>query len=146
MKRRSRESRFVTVTGRTIATGRITRASHAVSGKHDGKPLPLHLQCHPPALTPTSHNPACLKMRRQHVGLALRLPYTMEQILNGEGLERQGRYALQTCGNPALPATTHYQHRVIGYTDDVILGLAYKRKAATRYVWLEVIDNEGEAP
>lgn len=50
--------RYVTKTGRAIRTGRTTRASLSVR-RPAVKPLPLHLQCHPPALYRTTHNPAC---------------------------------------------------------------------------------------
>lgn len=48
----------VTPTGRAKSPGRVTRASLAVK-RPAGAPLPLHLQCHPKALTRTSHNPGC---------------------------------------------------------------------------------------
>lgn len=45
--------------GRAKGPGKWTRRSLAVSRKHDGKPLPFHLQVHPMRMTPTSRNPDC---------------------------------------------------------------------------------------
>lgn len=45
--------------GRAKGPGKWTRRSLSVSRKHDGKPLPLHLQIHPMRMTPTSRNPDC---------------------------------------------------------------------------------------
>lgn len=53
-------SRYVTKTGRAKSPGRVTRKSLALSRGHDGRPLPIELQCHPKKLSPTKINPGCL--------------------------------------------------------------------------------------
>lgn len=51
---------WVTPTGRAKSPGRVTRASLTAGGrKHSGRPLPLHIACHPRALDPTPRNPGC---------------------------------------------------------------------------------------
>lgn len=56
-------SKYVTKTGRAISPGTVTRRSALYSTKRDQKPLPIHLQVHPKALTRTSRNPGCLTYR-----------------------------------------------------------------------------------
>lgn len=52
-------SKYVTKTGRAISPGTVTRRTALYSTKRDQKPLPIHLQVHPKALTRTPVNPGC---------------------------------------------------------------------------------------
>lgn len=128
------KTRWVTPTGRCKGPGRATRASHKVRRSSNCPPLPIHLQCHPVALTKTPRHPGCLKNAQPHWGLGMYgLDVTREEMLCGEGLDLRGRYSL------VHKATGD----VLGLTDDITLAMAYKVRAAARALYLEVVDNAG---
>ncbi len=110
----------VTPTGRAISEGRATRATYSVKRAHDGKPLPLHLQCHPIPLTRTPKHPKC-ETYNTYAGLALRMQrdWGVLSFINGKGLKRKGKY--QIVGE-----------KIYGYTDDPIFAKAW-RSAANHY-------------
>lgn len=129
---RSVKSRWVTKTGRSTSPGRVTRAGQRVK-RPKAKPLPMHLQCHPKALTPTPRNPGCFKGGSPHWGLGhYTMEWTREEMLCGEGLDLRGRYSLvhEATGD------------VLGLTDDIIYAMAYKVRGEARALYLEVVDNE----
>lgn len=116
----------VTITGRAISAGSVTRASYGVSRSHNGRPLPTHLQCHPKSLTPTPRNPACYT-HTSYAGLAARMreEHGTFWFLNGQGLNGSGRYQL---GN-------------LGFTDDPVYAKAWQIAANSHGINVEVIDN-----
>jgi hypothetical protein len=110
----------------------VTRASLAVK-RPGAKPLPMHLQCHPKALTKTPRNPGCIKNHEPHWGLGrFGLTQTREEMLAGEGLDLTGRFSI------VHTATGD----VLGLTDDVTLAMAFKVRGEQRALYLEVVDNE----
>jgi len=119
---RNAKSRHVTKTGRAISQGSVTRASHSVraTNRKQEQPLPLHMMCHPKALTPTPLHPDCGIPNQAHRGIALSLSRTMApaQFIRGKGLSRKsGRFTL------------YIQGRVRGYSDDPMYSLAYANAA-----------------
>jgi hypothetical protein len=129
---RNAKNRWVTKTGRCNAPGRVTRAVYGVRRQHDGKPLPIHLQCHPKALAPTPVNPGCMTYKNRAWGRALNLVYTSSEIMAGKGLKRKARFALVWVQGL----------KQLGCLADALDAMAYARHAATKRITLEVIDNE----
>lgn len=127
-------SRFVTRTGRVIAPGIVTRASLKIRtrNRHQEKPLPIHLQCHPKALSPTTRNPLCQTFKAPHITHGLRLAdsLTVQQLLRGKGLRHKGRFELG-----GLKTASRF-------TDDIRQAMSYQTAADVLIkLPLEVIDN-----
>lgn len=132
--RREKATRWVTPNGRCKAPGRVTRASLAMrrNARGDlGRPLPIHLQCHPKALSPTSRNPDCLTYGNRALGMSFGLTWSAQEIMRGCGLRRKARFALVWVQGL----------RQLGCLDDALAAMAYAKHAATKRVTLEVIDN-----
>lgn len=55
----------ITRTGRALSPGRVTRKSKLVRtrARNQDRPLPISLQCHPKALSPTPVHPVCMTYR-----------------------------------------------------------------------------------
>lgn len=116
-------SRYVTRTGRVIAPGVVTRASKLLRSRSrkQEKPLPIHLQCHPKALSPTTRNPGCLTNKHGYICTGYDLAYllTVQQLTKGEGLCAAGRFELSglKCRNR--------------FTDDPVYAMAFRIAAET---------------
>ena len=128
---------YITRTGRALSPGTVTRASLAIRRTHrkQGKPLPLHLQCHPKRQTPTPVHPQCetfhgLAVRRVVHGQMAR---TVGRVyfLSGIGLKGHGHVTLYV--QAADTAAYEYKH------DDPADALAWARAARSIGVSVEVV-------
>lgn len=118
---RSAKSRYVTKYGRAIGAGKVTRAQHLVRtrARRQERPLPLSMQCHPMAQTPTPLHPNCAtpKLWGGHF-IRIRDAFTPGSFIAGFGLSRKPkRFAL------------YVQGKRRGYTDDINYGLGWVRAA-----------------
>ena len=79
--------KYTTKTGRALPHGRTTRRSKLVRTRSRGqeRPLPLNMQCHPQALTPTPRNVGCLPTDPVRAYYA-RLPDNRQHYIEGRGL------------------------------------------------------------
>ena len=119
------------VTGRAISPGRVTRKSTLLRNKSDCPPLPIHLQCHPKRLTPTSRNPQChTYVLWQGKGRSLAQQTARESFYKGKGLHKAGRFELKSPNG-----------RIYGYHDDAIAAFAWKQAAIIHAINVEVLDN-----
>lgn len=124
----------VTITGRAISPGRVTRASYGVRRGNLGKPLPVHLQCHPVALTPTPRNPGCATYVSYPV-LALKLQNEHGTLWfsSGKGLTDKGKYLIE--GYDSLGT---YR---MGYTDDPIYAKAWQSAAQHHGIHVDILED-----
>jgi len=125
--------RKVTKTGRAISPGTVTRKSQSVKRRFKGasRPLPLNLQCHPKALKPTPINPGCYAYSRQNGrSYEYRRALGAIGILNGEKLQKSGKYRIELSGKP------------LGFLDDVVSAVAYRSAGRSLSIELEIIENE----
>lgn len=127
-------NRFVTSTGRAISPGRVTRASKLLRNKSSCRPLPIHLQCHPKRMAPTSINPGCQTYTRwRGAGLHFANVTDRASMFKGKGLHKTGRFALQSV----------LDGHIYGYTDNANEAFAWKQAAIIHAIHVEVIDNDG---
>lgn len=114
--------KYVTKTGRAIGEGRVTRASKLIRKRPRGmvgRPLPLEVSCHPMRMSPTPVNPDCVTLATHYgAGARMAAQYTRKDMVAGEYLAKQGKYAVECSING-----------IVGYTDDPVFGLAYTRAA-----------------
>lgn len=81
----------VTKHGRAISLGRVFRRCQLVRTRcrHQEQPLPVELQCHPKALTPTPVHPNCRSSAAwRGRAQAMMRDWTKRQMLSGIGLLR----------------------------------------------------------
>jgi hypothetical protein len=129
---------YITRTGRALSPGTVTRASLAIRRTHrkQGKPLPLHLQCHPKRQTPTPVHPGCqtfatLAVRRVVHGQMART-FGRVYFASGIGLKGHGHVTLYVQdGADGTPYT--YKH------DEPADALAWARAARSVGVSVEVV-------
>lgn len=89
---------YVTKTGRAPRLGRTTRKSLAVK-RPKAKPLPMHLQCHPPTLHRTPTHPHCSTFEQRTGGM---LDIALFQTLlfrEGQGLSKSGPIRVEVDGH-----------------------------------------------
>lgn len=126
-------SKYVTVTGRAISPGRVTRRSKLLRNKSSDKPLPIWLQCHPKRLSPTSRNPNCQTYTRwAGIGVHMANVTDRDSFFKGKGLHKAGRFTVKDAGSD----------RVYGYSDNAVEAFAWKQAAMIHAIFTEVIDNE----
>lgn len=121
-----------TATGRAISPGRVTRRSLTVKRASGVKPLPLHLQCHPKALTHTPLNPGCFTYTT-YAGLAVELAKRIgyDGIMRGMGLKFDPhRFELLLKGGGTL-----------GYTDDPVYAKAWQACADANGVVVDILED-----
>lgn len=120
----------VTITGRAISPGRVTRASLSIKRSHSQGPVPLALACHPVALTPTTRNPGCTTFTHRYAFKALELErdHGVMWFATGRGLEQNGKYELRT------------PNKVYGYTDDPVYAMAWQSAAQANGIYVEILE------
>jgi len=133
--------RYVTKTGRAVRTGRTTRKSLSVR-RPAVKPLPLHLQCHPPALHRTPMHPKCRTTNTDVWGAMLALlPAPAMRLLTADGISLtpppEGRWPDR--GRPQVPLV-----RVVidglgtWYASDSARGMAWAKSVRSTFPTLTV--------
>jgi len=120
----------VTPTGRAKGPGRVTRASLAVSRKHSGAPLPVYLQCHPKALSPTSRHPGCITNAAPWGGWFL--------YYRDKARARGARYFTCKVWPTSGRVTLYIQGELRFATDDVYVAMGWKRAAESYGVKVEL--------
>lgn len=129
----------VTRTGRALSAGRVTRTSYSVAKGHTGRPLPMHLQCHPKALTPTSVNPGCVSTTT---------PWAMWFLCFKKKAESRGAAYFTERTWPKYDAhscTLYVQGKLTFTTNDLNKAIGWKRAAASYGVAVAVhYETKGE--
>lgn len=104
-----------------MSPGTVTRLSLKVKRNHRrmGRPLPMELQVHPPALTHTPVHPDCFENKAQY-GWAARLIHKMPRILLLTGKELsphgvKGMYAVEFPNFAGVAGYTHDIHKAMGH-------------------------------
>lgn len=121
----------VTPTGRAKPNGKSYRRQGCrVRQTKQYRPLPMDLQCHPQALTPTSRNPGCVDRRIAHFLRAEMLNYNLDDYVHGVGLYVQSEPGMYRVSS-AISGET------LGWLPPVD-AMAYRLGAAKYGVELEV--------
>src|SRR5688572_30985685 len=107
--------KYTTKTGRALPHGRTTRRSKLVRTRSRGqeRPLPLNMQCHPQALTPTPRNPQCFSTDWVRAHYAC-MPDNRQHYIEGRGLTIQG---------PWTPHSIEIEGKIVGWCADAAYGL-----------------------
>lgn len=94
-------NKYVTKTGRALSPGRVTRAGNLVRKRSKStRPLPIELQCHPKALTPTPVNPRCYSnVSWQGEGMRMANTLTRKQMAKHPELRKEGKYEIEGYGH-----------------------------------------------